>query len=312
MRPLLATLCLLECAFGTEVVTLTPLRVVDVKAVTLRDVGKSGEKIDVLISAHGMWAALIRGTEAGTIVVIGDETKERAFAVPGDYDTAMLAGNGRLHLRRVPPRGAWMSPSLQRVPDPEVMVIDHQAREVERFKLPSWSLEPANVDGSWEWAALPRLPRHDSESAGWLRDGAAWYLENFSEILTVISPFRAESRNKLQMDEAFRAIGVSARPADRETGRIRFLWLTASSEGGFCVALSEVPRWGPAFIAEFEPLTGKLIRVMRAVLPTRPDLASFPHNPQGNIYPRIGAVSNNLLVADHMRQLVGIYPNPQK
>lgn len=96
-----------------QVVSLHPIRVIDLKTSTNRDLGKVGLQIDILTEESGHWAAVIRGN-SGTesFAVLGDALTERAIALKGAFDRAKLDANGHLHMRQTRPRVTTSGPRL--------------------------------------------------------------------------------------------------------------------------------------------------------------------------------------------------------
>lgn len=117
---------------------------------------------------------------------------------------------------------------------------------------------------------------------------------------------KVASRNTLAMDDAYRVANDVPPVHDPLSGVQRMLWASLSNAGEVFVCLSGVPLSKPANIAQFDPMTGHLVKVIEAQLPRLPERVD-KYNPDGFIGPFLGAVDDRIVIADGPLGLVAVY-----
>src|SRR5258706_10298807 len=172
-----------QCVLA-QVTPVHPLRVIDLKEITQRDLGKIGSRIEKIAQGSGRWAALIQGPGDQSIVVSGDALSERSFALNGVFDRILIDQDTHFHLRQAKPWRPRSAAREVRIQEPTATVLDSEGREIETLDLPTRDLEPFVAAGRVQWSIHPRSSRVDAqevEEVGWLGSGASWFLARFSE-----------------------------------------------------------------------------------------------------------------------------------
>jgi hypothetical protein len=129
-------------------------------------------------------------------------------------------------------------------------------------------------------------------------------LEDYSEAITILNQDGAPmAAAEAPLDEAYRAAGLVPFPAHSNWDGLTRIGWAAVSGGYLYVGLGIRPIALPEYIAVIEPLTGRLVKVLAAELPTTPARVT-PDNPKGFMIPTRVAVGEQLVLVDLSARLL--------
>jgi hypothetical protein len=140
-----------------------------------------------------------------------------------------------------------------------------------------------------------------------LTDGGRVELGRTSETMKIFDSDGSFRRAVIpELDAAYAALN---RPYPKSTlpwGRNRVLWATSSSEGSLYVCLSGVSVTEGVPIAVIRPDDGRLVKVIRALLPTA-TWRQTRSNSDGIIFPSHGVADDRLVITDSSLDIVALY-----
>jgi hypothetical protein len=305
---------------------LSPSQVVHVSDIVRQDVGllvpdtPSGRlSLRDVSQGGGIWAALVPVSNTTAVVAVGTQRSAHAFMVPGDVRQIAVDQYGHTHLLH-----RYRHPATHR----DISVLDSEGSLLDQYSIPAsgasplltgsgliWKLPHALVTKQAFVALLELDGSHDvndtiaqRQFVGALPPGRGYFtFGDLSEMITlhredgsVLSSFAAP------LDAAYKEIGASVPKLPLSSERSRVIWASATQGGLLYVCLSGLPISGPAFIAVIEAKSGALQKVIGAQLPAFSKAATGT-NPTGTMMPGMGAVDDQLVIADQQRGVIALY-----
>ena len=269
--------------------------------------------------AQGAWAASVPFSSSTTAIVTGHSGQAHAFIAAGRVRQLAIDHELRLHLLH------YTQPSA---PASDVSVMDLQGNSLENYSIPGATGSPFLNSSNVMWkvagalvskqAFTPLLQLNGVRDLNEARaqriivgalpvDGEYFTFGDLSELITqhgkdgsVLSSYEAP------LDAAFQAVGVSFVKPPQPSDISRVIWAASTPNGLLYICLSGAPAAGPAFIAVLEVSSGKLLKVLRAELP-RFKNAVTARNVNGTMTPAMGAISDQLVIADQQNAMVAVY-----
>jgi hypothetical protein len=317
---LVASFVLAQAARG-QILTVQPARIVDLKQAVSKESGPFGvEPID-LAQAGGRWVVLTQSLGDSTILVAGDLTSTRVISVAGRFDRVRIDQTGRIYLR-------YLLSRKESQVSTRVLVLDGNGGPLDAATISEKGAEPVSLKGQIRWRtkagvydahsvpantgqAIAKDPNDELPqrvfSLG-LPSGQYLTLGDLSEQVTLFgNDGRLLVSRKLDLKPAFDAASVRYKDHEAGSGETRVVWATTSADGLLYVYLSDTPASGPGYIGLFEPSTGKLVNVLRVLLPQAEGRRDATFNPQGYISPTFGAVGDHLVMVDKGMAIVAVY-----
>ena len=144
-----------------------------------------------------------------------------------------------------------------------------------------------------------------------LPGGRHLILRDRSERVTVYDASgSATATAVLRFDQAYTSIGRTSAPVDIHLvgdGRTRVIWATTSAAGELYISLTDTPVVGPGYVAVFDPLNGKFIRMLSLELPKGILSRVFDENPGGTMIPLMGSIYERMVIADRDAGVAAFY-----
>lgn len=280
-----------------QVDSVRPVRVVDLRQIVHHDLSLPNVVLREITQANGMWAALMRSPgREGSVIVAGPPNSEHAMITAARFDKIAIDSQGRMFLRKV---------TLGKEGS-EVSALDQTGSEMNSLPMP-YLATPILSQGAVHW----RPQKHaDFERGIVLGLPARRYLELGSRTeMIVLHDFEGKvlSSAAADLDAAYASIGRSFPKQDIESSTVsRIMWAATSPDGRLYVCLSGTSAAGPAYLAVLDPGDGHLLRLLSAELPTSPNRVAAS-NPKGVIWPVLGAIGDQLIIADRAADVLAIY-----
>jgi hypothetical protein len=233
---------------------------------------------------------------------------KRAVRVPEPVTHIAVDGSGSIYVWR----------TLIDEPEFTLHVFQEGATEAKARILPAEQANPVRVRGVLRWVpervdpeeqslAVPQqgVPEERKLLLG-TTQGLAVFGHRSESITVFDSEEKVLSKNRIQLDEAYAAMGRHGVPQDPYSGRLRVIWASGSDDGRLYVCSSELPVSGPVTLGVFDPITGVLVSVPRLT----PPVAKRPRNQINTreFVPTMGAVGDQTLVLDVGLGLAALYP----
>jgi hypothetical protein len=294
---------------------VSPSEIVSLRQIVQRDLGEEPGKVLSLAQRNGAWALIVKAPpelEAleHSILVTGDSTSKRAMMLDGRFDWIVMDDNHHLHLRywrtisnRGPTRFLetdFTGKKLRTGVVPEINAVPMVMGNITKWKTTKGLFDPLveslgfsnpydSNEQFGEWVDYLGLPGNRHLSLGHLAERINLFS---ADNALMASP-------SVDLDSAYRLLGLPIpRHSDPSTGQTRVGEVTTTTGGLLCICLSDVPSWGPANIALFEPETGALKFVFQAFRPKAEGRRSKPFNPEGVITAGLIAYGDFLVIVD--------------
>ena len=315
--------------FG-QVETLPYRRVVHFRDLIngLADINEEFQITDVSISAN-RWVALLsfRKGETNSILVSGDLAGADASVRRLEYrpTRAILDGQNRIYLQ-----GDQRGRQRERA----VFELEERGGRRELAQIPDDMVTPLRSGGEVLWSGAEGIWREQSSRGLKIKrppptNGAVSEVEN--ELLSVLglpggrhlilrsrvetatvydATGSVSSTAVLRFDQAYASIGRTSAPVDIHevgSGRTRVIWATTSAAGELYVGLSETPIVSSVYVAVFDPVNGKFMRMLSVERPKGIAFRVFDENPDGGMLPSMGSVYERMVIADPEAGVVAFY-----
>jgi hypothetical protein len=250
------------------------------------------------------------------MVIAGDDQDVRFSNVIGsNADRLAMDGDGLLYIRL-----GGGAPGTT-----EVEVTDWTFRTSVTHNINQSGLEPLSAGPSVLWRKGDALFRfaspdvvgrlsHPDDQKEWIPEqlvNEVRFVFGFSgqrqvqigtlseQVVVRASDGKVLSRTTMALDDAYRLANQKVYQRGPLAGVSRVLWAGVSRNGELVICMSGLPLSGPAYVAIIDPLTGRALRVIAALLPsTLERIDRF--NPQGVMFPARGAVDDRLVILDSL------------
>jgi hypothetical protein len=303
--------------------TIQPVLTVDLKQVVSRDAGPIGvEPIDVA-QAGERWVVLTQSRGDSTILIAGDLSSSHAITVAGRFDRVRLDQAGHIYLR-------YLLSRKESLVSTRVLLLDGGGAPLEVGAISEKAAEPLVMKGQIKWKTksgaldvhaspggsdnatpLEKDPNDEVPQrvfALGLPSGRYLTFGDLSEQVTLYGENgHLLDSKKLDLKPAFDAANVRFKDHEAGSGETRVIWATTSADGRLCVSLSDTPPSGPAYIGLFDPDSGELVNLLRALLPQTEGRRDATFNPQGYIDPFFGAVGDHVVMVDKAMAILAVY-----
>jgi hypothetical protein len=317
-------------ASGQVVMYIQPLQTVDLRAVLSSRTGlKDFEIRDVAQSKDG-WAILATSKSSSETLVakggIGVDVTVSQVLLPGPNRLA-LDEDGLLYIS---------SETRSRPGITDVEVRDGSLQQIGTYAVPANSLEPIRAgrrilwtsraglfdvsgigittpDSTGYWKRAPRSVMRSTSppqrhmifalpAERWLE-----FFDHDEDVSVFDKDGSLIAQKKLDLSRAYRAAMLEVPNYEASSAYTRTSWAAVSTSGLLYICLSGTRSAEPAYLAVFEPLTGELIKILVAQLPTNVGRID-QYNPKGLIHPHLGVIADRIAIVDAGVAVLSLYP----